>query len=50
MTDEAGARTAIDLFNKQPVGGRRLAVNLTKPQVAGTGGYASGQGRSSSRR
>jgi cold-inducible RNA-binding protein len=49
MSNEAEAQNAIDQFNEQPFGGRNLTVNIAKPQVARSGGYAGGGGRSGSR-
>lgn len=49
MTNEADAQNAIEQFNEQSFGGRNLTVNVAKPQAVRTGGYAGGQGRSSSR-
>jgi RNA recognition motif-containing protein len=49
MTTEADAQNAIDQFNEQPFGGRTLTVNLAKPQLARSGGYAGGPRRSEQR-
>jgi cold-inducible RNA-binding protein len=49
MTSEADAQNAIDQFNEQPFGGRNLTVNIAKPQLARSGGYAGGSGRSERR-
>ena len=49
MTSEADAQNAIDQFNEQPFGGRNLTVNIVKPQIARSGGYAGGPRRSEQR-
>ena len=49
MTTEADAQNAIDQFNEQPFGGRNLTVNIAKPQLARSGGYAGGPRRSEQR-
>jgi cold-inducible RNA-binding protein len=49
MTTEADAQNAIDQFNEQPFGGRNLTVNVAKPQLARSGGYAGGPRRSEQR-
>jgi RNA recognition motif-containing protein len=49
MSTEAEAQNAIDQFNEQPFEGRNLTVNVAKPQVARSGGYAGGPRRSGSR-
>ena len=49
MTTEAEAQNAIDQFNEQPFGGRNLTVNVAKPQLARSGGYAGGARRSEQR-
>ena len=49
MSSEAEAQNAIDQFNEQPFEGRNLTVNVAKPQVARSGGYAGGPRRSGSR-
>ena len=48
MTSETDAQNAIDQFNEQPFGGRNLTVNIAKPQLARSGGYAGGPRRSGS--
>ncbi len=49
MTSEADAQNAIEQFNEQPFGGRNLTVNIAKPQLARSGGYAGGPRRSEQR-
>jgi RNA recognition motif-containing protein len=49
MTTEADAQNAIDQFNEQPFGGRNLTVNIAKPQLARSGGYAGRPRRSEQR-
>jgi RNA recognition motif-containing protein len=49
MINEADAQTAIHQFDEQSFGGRKLTVNLAKPQAERIGGYAGGQRRSTSR-
>lgn len=49
MTTEADAQNAIDQFNEQQFGGRTLTVNIAKPQLARSGGYAGGPRRSEQR-
>jgi RNA recognition motif-containing protein len=49
MNTEAEAQNAIDQFNEQPFGGRNLTVNIAKPQMARSGGYAGGPRRSEQR-
>jgi RNA recognition motif-containing protein len=49
MSNETEAQNAIDQFNEQSFGGRNLTVNVAKPQLARSGGYAGGPRRSEQR-
>lgn len=46
MSNDAEAQAAIQQFNDQPFGGRRLTVNEARPQAprSGGGGYGGGGG------
>jgi RNA recognition motif-containing protein len=50
MATDADAQAAIGQLNEQPFGGRTLTVNEARPQAPRSGGYGSGEGRSTRRR